>query len=66
MDHLQFGALHRHNVGMIRRVLLASEEPTGPVANGAARQRVPMLYHSNSAARRDCARRSQSLDSRGM
>jgi hypothetical protein len=44
MDHLQFGALHQHNVGMIRRALLASEEPTGPVANGAARQRVPMLY----------------------
>jgi hypothetical protein len=42
MDHLQFGALHRHNVGMIRRVLLASEEPTGPAANGAAWQKVPI------------------------
>jgi hypothetical protein len=41
-DHLQFGALHRYNVGMIQRVLLASEEPTGPVANGAAWQKVPI------------------------
>jgi hypothetical protein len=27
---------------MIRRVLLASEEPTAPVANGAAWQKVPI------------------------
>jgi len=44
-DHLQFGALHRHNVGMIRRVLLASEEPTGPVADGAAWQKVPITQN---------------------
>ena len=36
-----FGTLHRHNVGMIRRVLLASKEPTAPVANGAAWEKVP-------------------------
>jgi hypothetical protein len=41
-DHLQFGALHRHNVGIIRRVLRASEEPIGPVANGAVGQKVPV------------------------
>jgi hypothetical protein len=29
-DHPQFGGLHRHNVSMIERVLLAIEEPTGP------------------------------------
>jgi hypothetical protein len=38
---ITFGTLHRHNVGMIRRVLLASKEPTAPVANGAAWQKVP-------------------------
>jgi hypothetical protein len=41
-DHLQFGALHLHNVGIIRRVLLASEEPIGPVTNSAAGQKVPV------------------------
>src|SRR6516162_10849066 len=59
-DHLQFGALHRHNVGMIRRVLLASEEPTGPVATAPRGKGFQCCTNSNSAARRDYACRSQS------